>query len=94
MTLVEEIIQSLPVSALFDDEDGVFDFETDEPMDNVSSMTHFLDMYRVPESMIYLNDGTQVTLVHPYHRYKLVLDSMGRGDFFHHRIETEIIFDD
>lgn len=92
--LVDQIIMGLPVSTLFASDESCYDFDTEDPQDNICAMGSFLDFYSIPENMIEVNDGTQVILKHPLFDYKLQLDCSGRGDFFSHRVETTVIWGD
>lgn len=66
-----------------------FCFDTNDPMDNIVSMTHFLDgITDLKDSDISLHDGTQV-YIKATGRKEIVLDSGGRGDMYSHIVTAK-----
>lgn len=86
--LYRKIVDSLPATILFRNVGETYHFTTEEDLNNVQSMSEFLDKWQVPGECVYINDGTQVILQHPSFDFKLQVDSSGDGDFYSHKIET------
>ncbi len=64
-----------------------------ESMDNIQSMSFFLELLNIPDDNIYLYDGTMVILKHNNYDYKLRIDSGGLGDFYSHKFDITIEYD-
>ena len=62
-------------------------------MDNVQSMSYFMECVGISNDYVLLNDGTQVHFWHPEFIYHIVIDSSGLGDFWSHGFEvTKVTF--
>lgn len=60
----------------------------DYEMDNIQSMTHFIECIGATDYNIETDDGTQMILIHPNFDFKLQIDSGGLGDFYSHGFEV------
>lgn len=67
----------------------IIDYKIND-MDNIESLSFFIDMVGVEDEHIAVYDGTQAVLKHPDFDYMLVIDSGGLGDFFSHGYEVSI----
>jgi hypothetical protein len=67
----------------------IIDYSIQE-MDNIDSMSHFLECIDASDDDIYTNDGTQMVMIHPDFDHKLVIDSGGLGDFYSHGYNVTI----
>ncbi|GLI82526.1 hypothetical protein ANABIO32_02130 [Rossellomorea marisflavi] len=56
-------------------------------MDNFQSMQHFIDHVGIHSDHVDEDSGTQVILIHPEYKKRLVIDAGGLGDFFSHGYE-------
>lgn len=57
---------------------------TIQDMNNIESMTYFLECIGATVDNIETDDGTQVVLKHLDYKEKYVIDSGGLGDFYSH----------
>lgn len=62
-----------------------YDFTTEQDMDNIASMHHFIEENDLGD-FVHEDDGTLVILEHPDYDFKVALESYGLGDFFTHGI--------
>lgn len=86
--MMETIIYEIPNSLkdLFEQGENTYriiDYSIQE-MDNIESMSHFLECIGSSDDYIETNDGTQVVMIHPDFDHKLVINSGGLGDFYSH----------
>lgn len=82
---------NLTVTDIFEtvknEKSAVYDFDTEECMDNICAMGDFVNAY-IPEENMDLDDGTQCFIVHEDYDFMIVLDCGGRGDFNTHRVDA------
>jgi len=69
----------------------IIDYSISE-MDNIQSMQYFLDCIDATTDNIETDDGTQVVIIHPNFEHKLVIDSVGLGDFYSHGYDVTIYY--
>ena len=80
-TFADELFDSVA-----DDPSGAaYDFASEQDMDNIESMRHFIEENDL-EDFVKEDDGTAVVLEHPEYGFYVGLDSYGLGDFFSHGI--------
>lgn len=64
-----------------------YNMNTIEPMDNVASMTFFLEAIDMDQINLYHIDGTKAIIYHDLYPFKIQIDAGGRDDFFSHKFE-------
>lgn len=82
--MLPESIADIYASKVF-----AFYFDTDDEMDNIKSMTYFLEVSNIAASDTLLNDGTYVVLKAENQDDVIILESSGRGSPFSHIIEIQ-----
>lgn len=83
------------VYEIFEDHGGYYHFhDYDHGMDNIESMSFFLDLIGCEIDDIVEDMGTLVVLVNKNYDFKIVIESHGLGDFYSHAFEAYIHEDD
>lgn len=70
----------------------IIDYDIDS-MNNIQSMSFFLELLNITDDNIYLYDGTMVILKHNDYDHKLRIDAGGLGDFYSHKFDITIEYD-
>lgn len=88
-TMAEEIFATIQ-----NDPNGAsYDFTTEQDMDNIASMHHFIEEHDLGD-FVKEDDGTLVILEHDDYDFCVALDSYGLGDFFTHGIGASRLTDE
>ena len=69
--------------------ESVWYFKSDYELDNIESMSLFLEKSGILPEQILENDGTQCFIHKTGEELILILNSSGGGDFYTHNIEVE-----
>ena len=66
-------------------------YEPDMDMNNVASLTWFMETVGISEGDCVEVEDTQIIVEHPNYPYMLRIDSGGLGDFFSHCFDVSIV---
>lgn len=79
---IDEMFEAIKKNA---NEEFDFSFLSNDDLDNVEAMTQFLEESGL-EDNVAEDDGTMVFLSHESYGFRIVVESFGLGDFYHHGI--------
>jgi phage pi2 protein 07 len=76
-----------------DESDGyiqyrIVDYTEGVDMDNIDSLTYFLEQVDIHSDYVAEDHGTLVILEHPEYEKRVTIHSGGLGDFFSHQFEA------
>lgn len=76
---------------MFNEKQGIYYFNTENDLNNIESLSHFLDEILFMSDEFELDqDSTQAYIWNIESGEEIVLDSYGNGDFYSHIIEWYI----
>jgi guanylate kinase len=75
---------------LFENEEMMYYFNSDECMDNYRSMDWFIEYLKLHD-YIFKHEGTQIKIQHPKYKCQLQIDAGGLGDSFSHKFDVSVL---